>query len=242
MKNSIFYLLPAPITENGWEFIPEYVVQIYHKIDYFLAENTKTARRFLKQIQHPLPQKDIIVRTFNKKSSYREVDELMQVLNTGKSIGYVSEAGSAAIADPGNRLVAWAHRNKIRVRALPGPISLMVALAASGLNGQNFHFHGYLPIKEQALLKKLKELVDTSLKNKTTHLFIETPYRVQKTFNFLIKNLHNDIMLCTAQNLLSDNELIKTLSIREWKKTEQPSYPKDTLCVFLIAAAGAETS
>ncbi len=239
MQNPTFYLLPAPLSPDSWQFIPDYALQIYHKIDYFIAENPKTARRFINQINHPLPQMEIQVHRFNKKSSTMDIDGLMQPLKNDKSIAYVSEAGSAAIADPGNRLVLWAHRHNITVSPIPGPISLMLALSASGLNGQNFHFHGYLPIKQNALSQKIDKLQAESVKNGTTHLFIETPYRAQKTFKALLTTLHPDINLCLARDLTMESQFILTQSVKGWRTGFYDDIARDSLCVFLFAAAGA---
>lgn len=233
MKKTVFYLLPTPLKPNGWDTIPDYAIQMYHKLDYFIAENPKTARRFLNQIQHPLPQNEIVVEKYDKKSTLIDVDRVMNPLRDKKSIGYLSEAGSAAIADPGNQLVLWAHRHDIPVHPFPAPISLMLALAGSGLNGQNFHFHGYLPIKRKAFQIAVKDFQSTSVKYKTTHIFIETPYRSQKTMMSLLNTLHNDILLCLAKNLTTESQLIKTLPVGKWKQIP-PQIEKEDLCVFLI--------
>lgn len=238
--NPVFYLLPAPLSTDGWDLIPQSAIQMYHNLDYFIAEQPKSVRRFLSQIEHPLSQKDIKVSRFNKKSKAREIDSLMSPLKQNTSIAYVSEAGSAAIADPGSRLVQWAHRKSIEVNPFPGPISLMLALAASGLNGQNFHFHGYLPIDKDKLKRELKSLQKSTVNNHTTHIFIETPYRSKRTAKSLLNNLHNDINLCIAMNLTMESQFIKTQSIRVWKsKKNIANRVDDNLCVFLFAAAGA---
>lgn len=239
MEKPVFYLLPTPIKPGGWETIPDYAIQIYHKIDYFIAENAKTARRFLSEINHPLPQSEITVHNFDKNSGSKDADEYMQPLTQGRSIAYLSEAGSPAIADPGNQLVLWAHRHKVKVKVIPGPISLMLALAGSGLNGQNFHFHGYLPVKSHAFARKIELLQEDSVKRGTTHIFIETPYRAEKTFGELLKVLHPDINLCVARDLTLDAELVLTMPVRDWKKEKTKILAEKPLCVFLFAAAGA---
>jgi 16S rRNA (cytidine1402-2'-O)-methyltransferase len=161
---------------------------------------------------------------FNKDGS--AMQEALEWLKSGNSVGVISESGMPGIADPGSEMVKLAHRHKFNVVALVGPSSILLALCASGLNGQSFAFHGYLPIKEAALQSKLKSVEHAINKDNQTQIFIETPYRNDKLLNFLIRNLNPQINLCIAKDITGDNQLIVTKSIGEWQRESNFSIDK----------------
>lgn len=187
-----------------------------NSIDYFVVENVKVSFRFLKRV---CPEKKINEENFKLLEEKNAIETSMQLgpcLN-GKHIGLLTDAGCPNIADPGSKLIMHAHENQIKVIPLVGPSSILLAMMASGLNGNNFSFNGYLPVDGNERIKKLKEFEINSKKNNQTQIFIETPYRNQKLFDDLIKVLNDQTFLCIAVNVGSKNQSIKTMSIGYWK-------------------------
>lgn len=181
-----------------------------------MVERARTTRRFIKLTDPPYVISDLEILELDKEGT-QHLPELEKLFQQGKSIGLMSESGMPAIADPGSEIVAMAHKMNYQVKPLVGPSSIFLALAASGLNGQNFNFCGYLPIKEGELKSKLREIENKILKEKQTIIFIETPYRNKRIFESLIRFLSGNIKLCVAADITGAKESISTKSISQWK-------------------------
>ncbi|MEF2268217.1 ribosomal RNA small subunit methyltransferase I [Janthinobacterium sp. HH104] len=202
--------------------IPEQVRQITSQLDYFVAENAKTARAFLKLIgnQHPLakPLQEITISELNVNTPAQALAGLLAPLLAGRDAGLVSEAGVPAVADPGADLVRLAHQHGIKVRPLVGPSSILLAVMASGLNGQSFAFNGYLPTDAALRAKRIKELESRSRNEKQTQLFIETPYRNAAMLEALVAQCAPSTLICVATDLSLDTESVQTWNGGQWKK------------------------
>ncbi len=202
--------------------IPAQVQAVTAKLDYFIAENAKTTRAFLKLValQHPLakPLQEIRIAELNVNTAEAALPQLLQPLLAGQDAGLISEAGVPAVADPGANLVRLAHARGIPVRPLVGPSSLLLAVMASGLNGQSFAFNGYLPIDAGQRVKQLRMLEERSRKEKQTQLFIETPYRNAALLETLASTCQADTLVCAATDLSLASESIATQTAGAWKK------------------------
>lgn len=227
------YLIPTPIANRRENLVlPEHSVRIIKELKCFIVEKAQTAQNFLQWIDHPTPLYDITFRVLNKKTPEQEIFSFIKLLND-QSVGLMSEAGAPAVADPGSILVKIAHQQEIQIVPLVGPSSILLALMASGLNGQQFTFHGYLPINESQRIKKLQELEKDSLKTGYTHIFMETPHRNINLFDMLIQRLRPSTRLCIAVGITSINEFIKTHTAKEWKNSNRPDLEKKP-ALFLI--------
>ncbi len=211
------YLIPVPLSENILTLSPE-AVEAARKIDEFIVENEKSARQFLKSIQTPIPQNNLIFHLLNEHSTPQEISLLSDVIKKEKDIGMLSEAGCPGVADPGAAAVEMAHRMGIKVYPLTGPSSILLALMASGMNGQSFVFHGYLPKDSAERKKKLLQLEKDAISKKQSQIFIETPYRNQQLLNDIILTCNSSTKLCIASMLTSKDQMVKTKSVGEWKK------------------------
>lgn len=227
------YIIPLPIVENDLRLIPVEVISKIHNINYFIVEKARTARRFIKSTGFEGKIEDLTFIELDKHNPENIDKSILKPAIDCKSIGLMSEAGMPCIADPGSVIVNMAHEMGIKVVPLSGPSSIFLALAASGLNGQNFHFHGYLPVKNEALLTKLKSIEKSVFSENKTNIFIETPYRNTAMMQNLLANLNQDLKLCIAANISGENELISTKKIKDWKKGILPDINKQN-CVFLI--------
>jgi 16S rRNA (cytidine1402-2'-O)-methyltransferase len=194
------------------------VKEIAATIDEFVVENEKSARKFLKSIGTKIPQNDLILHVLNEHSGNEEIKTLSGILKKNKNIGLLSEAGCPAVADPGAQLVRLAHEQNIKVIPLTGPSSIILSLMASGLNGQSFTFHGYLPRESSQRKMKLAAIEKDSQKKNQTQIFIETPYRNIQLLTDILQTCEPGTRLCIACNITSPDEFIKTRSIAEWKK------------------------
>jgi 16S rRNA (cytidine1402-2'-O)-methyltransferase len=215
------YLVPVPIGNSPMEWvIPNNVLNVAKQLDVYIAENAKTARAFLKSIQTIKPLNEITVLQLSKHDSNQPLihEVFRDFLSRGINVGLVSESGMPSVADPGSEVVKMAHIAGFEVRPLVGPSSLLLALAASGLNGQKFSFHGYLPKDKTDRKLFLKELEINIRKTGATHLFIETPYRNEQLFSELVAQLSGEIRLCVASDLTGSAQYIRTLKIDEWRK------------------------
>lgn len=229
------YLLPTPIAKQKENWVlPEHTVRVIHDLNCFVVEKAQTAQRFLQWIDHPTPLHELTFRVLNKKTPEHEVVSFVKLLEN-QSVGLMSEAGAPGVADPGSVLVKLAHEQEIQVVPLVGPSSILLALMASGLNGQQFSFHGYLPINESKRIKKIQEFEKDSLKTGYTHIFMETPYRNSNLFDLLIQKLRRSTKLCIAAGISSNTEFIKTKNINQWKGSKQPDLEKKP-ALFLINA------
>lgn len=220
---SIVYLIPSCLDENNVQVIPPYVVEAVKNCQVFFVENERSARRYLKSVWKEMVIDDYEWFTIDKHALsitknpevYRE---FRRILKEEKNLGIISEAGCPGIADPGQELVAIAQSSGATVKPLVGPSSILLALMASGMNGQQFQFVGYLPIDTTHKIKLIKELELASSRTNCTQIFIETPYRNNQLLETLLKTCMPTTRLCIAANLTSTNEFIQTRTISEWKK------------------------
>jgi 16S rRNA (cytidine1402-2'-O)-methyltransferase len=206
-------------------------------LKHFIVENSKEARRFLKIIHPLINQQEIEVTEFDKHEKNPDWKFFLTPLLAGNNAGLITDCGCPAIADPGSGLIAAAHKAGITVKPLIGPSSILLALMASGFNGQSFCFHGYLPVDKAMLEKKIKQLENDSKKLDQTQLFIETPYRNQSLLQTLLNTLSHQAYLSVSCNLTCNDEWIKTLPVSKWKTlSDIPIHKKP--CIFLIYSSG----
>ena len=226
------YLLPSSLgSDEVNSFLPVGTLEVIHRLKYFIVENEKTARHFLKTCSIPTPQSELIISVLDKHTS-PDYNQLISPALNGNSIGLLSEAGCPGVADPGSGVVKAAYANNIEVVPLIGPSSILLALMASGMNGQRFCFHGYLPINAEERVRKIKSLEKESASKNQTQLFIETPYRNNQLLKDLITHCNPSTRLCIACNLTLPDQFISTKKISEWK-TDVPDINKKP-SVFLI--------
>ena len=227
------YLLPMLLHEEGFDSMPSDVLTWIQQCDAFFVENEKTARRYFKKLWKEMVIDDYTWHAIHKVEN-EQIHAFSQLLKQGKNIGILSEAGCAGIADPGQILVAAAQELGAIVKPYTGPSSLLLALMGSGMNGQNFHFHGYLPIDALERKKKIQTLETEIKQTGVTQLFIETPYRNNQLFEAITQNCHPNTKLCVAMELTGPNEWIKTQSVANWKNSKPELHKK--LVVFLLGA------
>lgn len=233
-KKGKIYLIPSALSDTEiYNSFPEFNSTIINDLKYFIVENIKTSRRFIRKV---LPNKNIDELEFfelNKHTSENDLANFIQPCLSGNNVGLLSEAGCPAIADPGARVVAIAHQKDIEVIPLVGASSIILGLMASGLNGQSFQFHGYLPKERGKRIKKIKQLEQFAQRQNQTQLFIETPYRNNHLLEDLLANCNPATKLCIAKDIMGENQWIKTKKIDDWKKTPLPDLNKIPT-VFLI--------
>lgn len=232
-KNAVIYLVPVPIDDHGAGTIPEDTLKSLHKVKYFIAERGKTARKFIKMLNHPSPQNELTVIEIPKHGKI-DYNELMQILSEGYDLGIMSESGCPGIADPGSEIVAWAHEKDYKVIPLVGPSSLLLALMASGFSGQSFVFHGYLPADKDELPKRLRTLESNASKLSQSQIFIETPYRNKKMFDAALNVLQPNTKLSIHMGLTGPDAFSKTLTIKQWKLLTGEVLKEDVPAVFII--------
>ena len=211
------YLIPTLLSENAG-VLSSQLVEVVRSLDEFIVENEKTARQFLKKIETNFKQNELIFHLLNEHSSDIDISDLTDVIKKEKDIGLLSEAGCPAVADPGASIVRIAHENNIRVIPLTGPSSILLALMSSGMNGQSFVFHGYLPRDPNQRKIKIAIIEKDAVKKNQTQIFIETPYRNMQLLTDLLQVCSGETLLCVACNLTSENEMVKTMPVSEWKK------------------------
>jgi len=213
------YLIPNVLGDSPWEAVlPAQVQTICKEIRYFIVENIRTARRFLKMLDPGINIDSLTFFELNKFTSEEEKLQFIRPLLEGENTGVISEAGCPGVADPGADIVLLAHRNNIQVAPLVGPSSVLLALMASGFNGQNFTFNGYLPVKPDERKKQIRFLEKKSQAEKQTQIFIETPYRNNQMLADLVRSCAPQTLLCIACNLTSGDEFISTRSVSQWGK------------------------
>jgi 16S rRNA (cytidine1402-2'-O)-methyltransferase len=227
------YLIPTFLDETGMNALPAYILEAVKASEVFFVENERSARRYLKKIW---PQMDIDRYPWFTihKAEEAASEEFLRWIKQGSTIAVLSEAGCPGIADPGQILVAAAQQAGARVKPLVGPSSFLLALMASGMNGQHFQFHGYLPIEAAQRARRIKELETLSAKEGSAQLFIETPYRNLSLLESLLKNCRGSTRLCIAINLTGTNESIRTKSIEDWQK-KLPDINKQP-AIFILQA------
>jgi len=232
MKGKL-YLIPTTLGENEpLEVMPISVKKVIEQVDYFIVENEKSARRFIKKISPKKSQASLIIMLLDKYADEQETQAYLDVCYEGISVGLLSEAGVPAVADPGATMVKLAHDKDIQVVPLVGPSSILMAMMSSGMNGQNFAFVGYLPIDKTARKKVIKELERLSKDKNQSQIFIETPYRNEKLFTDLKTVLTPTTRLCIATDITLATEYIKTKEVKNWKY-EQPELHKRPT-IFII--------
>jgi len=233
MPYGTLYLIPVPLADDAAakSFTP-YLVDTIKSIKEYIVENEKTARRFLKEAGLKTPQSELLMHDYGKHNRADGTAEFFKGLQAGNDVGLMSEAGCPGIADPGAEIVEKAHRMSIRVVPLVGPSSILLALMASGFNGQSFTFHGYLPIDKIERGKKIKELEALSIKNDQTQLFIETPFRNNPMLEEILRSANPKTRLCIACDLTSATELVQTKTIAEWQKKIPELHKRPT--IFLL--------
>ncbi|MFT7228281.1 MAG: 16S rRNA (cytidine1402-2'-O)-methyltransferase [Methylophilaceae bacterium] len=235
-KYGTLYFIPITMGADNMSLVlPPDVISITQGLDEFVVENEKTARHLLGAIKHPKTIRDIKFSTLNKRTDDKDIPELLDSLIAGKDVGLMSEAGCPAIADPGAKLAALAHKKGIRVAPLVGPSSLLLGLMGSGLNGQRFTFLGYIAVEKTARVKELKTIEKKSKTQQETQLFIETPFRNQHLLEDILSNCDGETELCIACNISLPDEFIVTKRIRAWKQTELPDLHKKPTVFLLLA-------
>ena len=233
MKPGNIYLIPSPISEkNPEEFIALVSKELIRKVDLYYVENIRTTRRFFSTIGIKNIE-NIQFEILHKDTSSKEIDHLIQIIKNGRTAGLLSEAGCPGIADPGSAFILAAHRANIRIIPLPGPSSIFMALMASGLKGQRFVFHGYLPIDKKVRKNKIRELEMQSKNLDQTQIFMETPYRNRQLVQRLLEYLNDTTLLSIASDITGKNEFIQTKSIGDWKKKVPDLHKKPT--IYLIS-------
>ena len=236
MSSGTLYLIPVPLGAMAPSAVlPESVCKRAAQLRYFVAENAKSARAFLKNLPILVPLQEIAIHELNEHTPQTALPELLRPLLAGFDLGLISEAGCPAVADPGSELVALAQNHGIRVVPLIGPSSILLALMASGLGGQNFAFHGYLPAKEDARNQKITALEKESRLYRRTQIFIETPYRNHKLFTALTNRCADSTRLCLATDLTLPEESILTRNIGQWKKSTPPKIDRRPTVFLLLA-------
>ena len=219
-------LIPTTLADNTVDllFTQSWRDSIKH-IQYFCVENIRTARRFLSSLKIYPSIEELTFVVLDKETSPQKINELLKPLSEGFDVGIISESGIPAVADPGNLAVAFAHEKGYEVTILPGSSSIMLALAASGFNGQQFAFHGYLPINDAECSKAIKTLEKESKLKNQTQIFIETPFRNNRLLKLMLKNLSGETKLCVATNLTGDKERIISKTVKSWPLVELPKLP-----------------
>lgn len=231
------YLLPVLLGDGEISrALPAYNLEVLNEIDYYIVENLRSARRFLVKAGINKAIDDLHFVELNKYTDLKEVSGYLQPLEEGKNVGVLSEAGCPGVADPGSIVVQLAHEKGVRVEPLVGPSSILLALMASGFNGQSFAFHGYLPYEKGKLSQKLKELENTAVRTKQTQIFMEAPYRNDKLMDEVLRTCAPKTLLCIACDITLPTEYIRTQSIQQWKKGNRPQLHKRP-SIFLLYPA-----
>lgn len=219
-KTGILYMIPTTLGENEpMQVLPQTVKETIENLNIFIVENEKTVRKFIKRIAPEKKQSELILLPLNKHTDSSIHKQYIQPLLEGKNIGVISEAGCPGIADPGAAIVELAHKSNIRVLPLVGPSSILLALMASGMNGQSFAFNGYLPIDKNDKKNALKMFERLSFEKSQSQIFIETPYRNNQLLQDIIQTLNSSTLLCIACDITLESEFIQTKPLSAWKKT-----------------------
>ena len=227
------FLIPNVLSEGNWQnVLPAQIHPILTNTKYFIVENIRTARRFMKQVNREINIDECTFYELNKRTKSSELPGFLKPLGQGFDVGVISEAGCPGVADPGADVVRIAHQKGYNVVPIVGPSSILLALMASGLNGQNFAFVGYLPVKPNERVKEIAALEKRIKNNKQTQIFIETPYRNNQLISDLLKTCSPTTLLCIAANITGENEFIATKTIQQWK-TKVPDLHKQPV-IFLL--------
>lgn len=234
MPKGTLFLIPVPLAENTAEkVLTGYQSQLINNITVYIVENEKTARHWLKVMGLKTPQSELNIHVYGKHSEKSDLAGYFKELESGNDVGLMSEAGCPAVADPGSDIVAEAHRRGIKVVPLAGPSSILLALMASGFNGQSFTFHGYLPIDKAQRSKRIKELEVLSERHRQTQIFIETPFRNNQLLEDILKCCHNSTRLCVACDITAENEQIISLPVEQWRKKKVDLHKRPAIFLLL---------
>lgn len=237
MSAGVFYLLPSALGDIAWQaYLPHETRDAACRLERFIVENAKTARAELKRLGHPRPLRELAIEELAEKLDAPEIEHLLQPLKDGYDVGLMSEAGCPGVADPGALLVRRAHALGIKVKPLVGPSSLLLALMASGLDGQRFAFHGYLPQREPERSHRIADLEKESARQHQTQLFIETPYRNAALFQALLGACRPGTLLCLATDLNLPSESVQTRTIADWRQAPVPALEKRPTVFLLLSA------
>lgn len=232
----VLYLIPAALGEIPWQaYLPADTRDIACRLTRFIAENAKTTRAELKRLGHPIPLRDLTIEQLPEKLTPPEIDRLLAPILAGGNVGLMSEAGCPGVADPGALLVRRAHELAIPVKPLIGPSSLLLALMASGLEGQRFAFHGYLPAREPERGRRIAELEGESRRGGQTQLFIEAPYRNEVLLQALLAGCRPETRLCLATDLSQPTESVRTRTIADWRRQSPPALDRRPTVFLLLA-------
>lgn len=227
------YLVPNTLSDGEWQnVLPSSIPSVISETGFYIVENLRNARRFLKQVNNKINIDELTFFELNKHTDPNELPAFLKPLEQGENVAVISEAGCPGVADPGAEIVKIAHQKGYKVVPLTGPSSVILALMASGLNGQNFAFNGYLPVKHQERTKAISNIEKLVYSTGQTQIFIETPYRNNQIINDLLKTCSSSTLLCIAANLTGKDEFIATKTISAWKK-EKPDLHKQP-AIFLI--------
>ena len=232
MKTGCIYLIPNTLGEENFKrVLPPDVITIVESLDYFIVENEKTARAFIKRLLPQKQQSEIQMEILDKHTDPLDLPLFLRPVEKGLNVGIISEAGVPCVADPGAEIVSIAHRKGLQVKPLVGPSSILLALMASGFNGQQFTFRGYLPF-DAGSRKRVFQAMNKDLKDGITQIFMETPYRNNKLVEELLKVLHPETKLCIACDITLENEYIQTKTIADWARNLPDLHKRPT--IFLL--------
>lgn len=234
MPKGTLFLIPVPLAENSADkVLTTYQSDLINNISTYIVENEKTARHWLKQMGLKTSQSQLLIHVYGKHSEKIDMRSYFVELEAGKDVGLMSEAGCPAVADPGSDVVMEAHKRGIKVVPVVGPSSILLALMASGFNGQSFTFHGYLPIDKAQRSKRIKELENIAERQNQTQIFIETPFRNNQILEDILKSCNAKTRLCVACNVTATDEQIISQPIEQWRKLKVDFHKKPA--IFLIS-------
>jgi 16S rRNA (cytidine1402-2'-O)-methyltransferase len=238
-SQGVLYMLPSALDSHTvWHAdTPAAVRECAHRLDYFLVESAKSARATLKRLEHPTPLRELEIVELPPERGGASLRALLEPVRAGRSAGVISDAGCPGVADPGALAARAAHAMGIEVAPLVGPSSILLGLMASGLNGQSFVFHGYLPVDDAERARALAAIEKTSAQQRQTQLFIETPYRNLKMFEALRAHCRSDTLLCIASALTAPDQYIRTLAMAQWKTVDVARIDRRPTLFLLLAGA-----
>jgi len=232
-KKGNLYLIPCTLGENSpLEVLPLLIKKAIENIDHYIVEHEKSARRFIKNVASKKQQNSLHIEEINKFTDQEDIPNMLAPCLKGLDVGVISDAGCPGIADPGAAVVALAHKNGIKVVPLVGPSSILLAMMASGFNGQNFAFNGYLPIDKAERKAKIKQLEKRSIQDNQSQLFIETPYRNNQMLESLTTALQKNTEICVACDITLSTEYIRTAPAKDWKKIKVDLHKRPTMFII----------
>jgi len=232
-KKGNLYLIPCTLGENSpLEVLPLLIKKAIENIDHYIVEHEKSARRFIKNVASKKQQNSLHIEEINKFTDQEDIPNMLAPCLKGLDVGVISDAGCPGIADPGAAVVAQAHKNGIKVVPLVGPSSILLAMMASGFNGQNFAFNGYLPIDKAERKAKIKQLEKRSIQDNQSQLFIETPYRNNQILESLTTALQKNTEICVACDITLSTEYIRTAPAKDWKRIKVDLHKRPTMFII----------